>query len=68
MNQKKMKDKYPTEDSSRRLQAILRGAFSGSPTPLKDIPKKSGKSRVTKARSASVASVKTVRRQSGNPA
>jgi hypothetical protein len=29
----------------RRLKAILRGAFSGPPTPLKDIPKKSGESR-----------------------
>lgn len=28
-----------------RLQKILKGAFSGPPTPLKDIPTKSGESR-----------------------
>ncbi len=28
-----------------RLSAILRGAFAGSPTPLKEIPKKNGESR-----------------------
>ena len=27
------------------LQKILQGAFSGPPTPLKDIPTRSGKSR-----------------------
>ena len=26
----------------KRLQAILKGAFAGSPTPLKDIPKRDG--------------------------
>lgn len=30
-----------------RLSAALRGAFSGSPTPLKAIPKKNGESRST---------------------
>jgi hypothetical protein len=32
-------------ENSERLQAILRGAFAGSPTPLKDIPKRNGKKR-----------------------
>jgi hypothetical protein len=27
------------------LEALLRGAFAGSPTPLKDIPTKDGESR-----------------------
>jgi len=40
------------------LQKILRGAFSGPPTPLKRIPKKSGESRATKARSASGANAR----------
>jgi hypothetical protein len=31
-----------------RLQSILRGAFQGSPTPLKEIPKRDGASRSTK--------------------
>jgi hypothetical protein len=29
----------------QRLQLIMRGAFAGPPTPLKDIPKKNGESR-----------------------
>ena len=33
---------------SDRMQRMLRGAFAGSPTPLKDIPKKSGESRKTR--------------------
>jgi hypothetical protein len=33
-----------------RLQSILRGAFAGSPTPLKDIPTKEGESRAVKKR------------------
>jgi hypothetical protein len=32
----------------QRLQRILHGAFSGPPTPLKDIPTKSGESRKLK--------------------
>ena len=31
--------------NTERLQAILRGAFAGPPTPLKDIPKQNGKAR-----------------------
>jgi hypothetical protein len=33
------------EQSEQRLQKILKGAFSGPPTPLKDIPTRSGESR-----------------------
>jgi hypothetical protein len=33
------------KETRRRLQNILQGAFVGSPTPLKDIPKKDGESR-----------------------
>lgn len=44
---------------TERLKAILRGAFAGAPTPLKDIPKR----RTKKARaSASHASAKSARR------
>jgi hypothetical protein len=32
-------------NTQRRLVSILQGAFAGSPTQLKDIPKKSGESR-----------------------
>lgn len=32
----------------RRIAAILRGAFSGPQTPLKDIPTRAGESRAVK--------------------
>jgi hypothetical protein len=32
-------------DNTRDLEAILRGAFAGSPTPLKDVPTRHGKVR-----------------------
>jgi hypothetical protein len=38
------------EGTEQRLQRILRGAFAGPPTKLKDIPKKSGESRAQKRR------------------
>jgi hypothetical protein len=42
------KDQYSAKEIKQRQQAILRGAFASSPTPLKDIPKKSGESRSRK--------------------
>ena len=33
-------------DETARLQNLLQAAFSGPPTPLKDIPTRDGKSRV----------------------
>jgi hypothetical protein len=33
--------------SEDRLSVILRGAFSGPPTPLKEIPKRDGKPRAS---------------------
>jgi hypothetical protein len=38
-------DQFSREETKQRLIAALRGAFSGPPTPLKDIPKKNGESR-----------------------
>jgi hypothetical protein len=38
-------DDCDAEQREKRLQKILRGAFSGSPTPLKNIPTRSGESR-----------------------
>jgi hypothetical protein len=35
-------------DESHRLEKILQGAFSGPPTPLKDIPTRNGESRSLK--------------------
>jgi hypothetical protein len=33
------------DEDKQRLTSILRGAFSGPPTPLKDIPTHEGKNR-----------------------
>jgi hypothetical protein len=32
-------------ESDERLQKMLQGAFSGPPTPLKDVPKRNGEPR-----------------------
>ena len=40
--------KYNEKETEQRLQKMLKGAFSGPPTLLKDIPKKSGKSRTAR--------------------
>jgi hypothetical protein len=55
---RKSDDQYSDEEAQRRLKSALRGAFRGSPTPLKRIPKKSGGPRATKARSASGANAR----------
>jgi hypothetical protein len=31
-------EQYSAKETEQRLQKILQGAFSGAPTPLKDIP------------------------------
>jgi hypothetical protein len=38
-------DQNSVEETEQRLQKILQGAFSGPPTPLKDIPTRDGESR-----------------------
>jgi hypothetical protein len=43
-----MSPKQPTIDDEQRLQRLLTGAFSGPPTPLKDIPKHDGESRAVR--------------------
>jgi hypothetical protein len=43
----KRKQARTEDDTEQRLQSILAGAFSGPPTPLKDIPKRNGESRTT---------------------
>jgi hypothetical protein len=39
MAQKRTEDSFSEQETARRLDAILQGAFAGPPTPLKDIPK-----------------------------
>jgi hypothetical protein len=54
-------DQYSDEEIQRRLDTSLRGAFSGPPTPLKDIPTRVGESRKKRRTSgASSASARTV--------
>ena len=45
--------RYSTKEADQRLRKILRGAFSGPPTPLKDIPVSQGR-RKGKPRKAAV--------------
>jgi hypothetical protein len=41
-------DRHGEQQAQQRLQKVLRGAFAGPPTQLKDIPKKTGESRAVK--------------------
>ena len=45
MRTKQSADKYTAEEIQQRLKKTLEGAFSGPPTPLKDIPTRTGESR-----------------------
>lgn len=58
---------FSNSEVREREQSILRGAFSGPPTPLKDIPKISGEPRA-RPKAASDATSKTVSRRKKNPA
>jgi len=52
-----MAPKRPQGESSahQRLKSIMSGAFAGAPTPLKDVPTRSGEPRRTKAPAKSAA-------------
>lgn len=57
------------DQQTARLQTILKGAFAGPPTPLKDIPKRDGESRkAAKGSRATAASAKTAKRRAKNRA
>ena len=45
-------DQYSKQETQLRLEAALRGAFAGPPTPLKDIPKRNGEPRATVGKQA----------------
>jgi hypothetical protein len=49
MSEKSSDESYGKGETEQRLQRILQGAFSGPPTPLKDIPKRKGGRRKPKA-------------------
>ena len=48
MSRKQSEDSFSEEEIARRLATILRGAFAGSPTPLKSIPTRHGDKRATR--------------------
>jgi hypothetical protein len=48
MTKEKSSDQYSDDETQRRLAATLRGSFIGPPTPLKDIPTRTGESRATR--------------------
>jgi hypothetical protein len=45
-------EQYTPEETEQRLRKIMRAAFSGPPTPLKDIPKRNGKPRASRVKAA----------------
>jgi hypothetical protein len=45
MTKTRQDDQYSDEETARRLRRVLEGAFAGPPTPLKDVPTRSGKRR-----------------------
>jgi hypothetical protein len=47
MERKRSEDSFSERETARRVEDAVRGAFAGSPTPLKDIPKRDGKPRST---------------------
>jgi hypothetical protein len=64
-------DRYSDAETSRRLKAALRGAFSGPPTQLADIPTRDGRNRqrtTTASSASSSAKAKTSRRGTGKKA
>jgi hypothetical protein len=46
----KVKDQYSEEETNRRFDAALRGAFATAPKPMKDIPRKRPKKRKHRAK------------------
>ncbi|MEI9930786.1 MAG: hypothetical protein WDM89_09595 [Rhizomicrobium sp.] len=43
-------EQYSPEETEQRLQKLLKGAFSGPPTQMKDIPKKFSKAQPPRAK------------------
>jgi hypothetical protein len=45
MQSRAKNNQYSNEEAQRRFEAALRGAFSTSPKPMKDIPRKRPKQK-----------------------
>jgi hypothetical protein len=50
-------EKFSDTETQRRTSAILRGAFAGAPTPLKDIPTRAGEPRAKPKRKQNLGKV-----------
>jgi hypothetical protein len=48
MARKQSEDSFSEQEAAQRLDAILRGAFAGAPTQLKEIPTRDGTERATR--------------------
>ena len=46
-------DLHSPEETEQRLRKLMRGAFAGPPTQMKDIPKKFSKAQPARAKSKS---------------
>jgi hypothetical protein len=72
MARKQSDDSFSEQETARRLDAILHGAFRGPPTPLKSIPTRDGGKRRLRRKqpkaSASRANAKAARSRKKNPA
>jgi hypothetical protein len=60
------KNQTTETETEQRLQKLLRSAFDGPPTPLKEIPKKNGSARSSKRASIKGASSSEERARSEN--
>jgi hypothetical protein len=45
-------ENYSAEETEQRLQKLMRGAFAGPPTQLKNIRRRDGKRRAAKSKRA----------------
>jgi hypothetical protein len=62
-------DQRSKPDTQKRLDALLNGAFAGPPTPLKEVPTRTGRDRkLPKKTSAATASAGNEQQQSKNRA
>jgi hypothetical protein len=57
-------EKFSDTETQRRTSAILRGAFAGAPTPLKDIPTRAGEPRAKPKRKQNLGKVAKAKRRS----
>jgi hypothetical protein len=66
----KSHEQHSREETKQRLRKTLQGAFSGPPTPLKDIATRDGESRKLRRSSggASAATAKTAKPRKKNRA